>query len=293
MSFATCKISAFLLAVIAFISNIAMIIAIRIRNKLKQSIYYNFTCIGVINVIVLLSVPLRMHTELKRKAISNFIVVTIVLLQLQANLALAYDRYLAVSQPMQYRLASTLKRVKRRFFIASIFTIVVAGTTALVGAVCPHAKATMVVVGCARLIAFLLIAISYYLVFKKYKQSQIRDPNDNRSRDPVFLQSREKKEKHLLKMCLGTSLSFIFLNSPLIIAIFIYGAHDVSDDCGTQRGIVLLVCTCLDILNRIFDPLWYFYMEKRKKAANQVAVAHNIAMQNNPSNTRGPVSDKV
>ena len=71
---------------------------------------------------------------------------------------------------------------------------------------------------------------------------------------------RSRSEKHLMKMCIGITGSFALFNLP----VFIYSAiADLEPTCNNLQGILLLSGMALMKVNMAFDPLWYYYIQKR------------------------------
>ena len=292
-----------ILSSVAVTSNFAMMICIYKNNGVKRSMYFIFACIGLSNAIsALLCFVAFVHpqstvknTFLELVAI-DVVVIFLSFFQLQANLALAYDRYLAVTQPLQYKSDETLRKVKRNFLIATISTLVVACIAGVLSAIYQQSKAPLFVVGVARLITFALFIIIYSMLFKKYQKSQANIGHLSASGPGQSLavqEARAKREMHLFSMCLGVTVSFIVLNLPIVIASGIYGMDDINERCDTKASIVTSICLCFDILNVAVDPLWYLFIERRRRsgsrptngnmATQQVSVATNHTV-NQPTN---------
>ena len=71
---------------------------------------------------------------------------------------------------------------------------------------------------------------------------------------------RSENERHLLKLSVGIISSFVVLNLPFSVCIFFF---NVEVDC-SANSLTSLVTMSLMLLNPVFDPLFYIYMENRR-----------------------------
>ena len=285
-TFPFCRIPLALFSLVAFIANIAMMISIYKNNSMKRSMAFIFTCIGMINAVSAVLFVTTFHPDFTagvtftETIVTDSSVIILALFQLQSNAALAYDRYLAVSQPLEYRLNATLKKLKKRFWIASIVVIMLAGVTAYLGALYQYRKASLMVVGSFRLITFAYFGVIYYKIFSTFKKNQSNIENALPSAQPALQRIRAKQERHLISVCVAVTGSFIILNLPVTVISYIYDLNEFfSASCSTAVGIITSVCVSFDAINMAFDPFWYFWMKRCNQSSSQQPHTRMIELQ--------------
>ena len=262
-------------SVLAVFSNIAMVIFVIKFNHTKGGFYIILLCIGFINAVT--SVPMSaflfisqnfLDDDVKDRTIANAFLVALHFLQLHVNLALAYDRYLAVSEPLQHRSAFLMRKTKRYLIIGAVCVLAVSGIMAYLSANYLYLKLPIVGVGCARFITFFSLTVIYYKLLRSYKKSQSNTESFNAtsSVQTAAQKVRATKEKHMTYKCVGITLSFVVLNLPLAVASTFFPE---TESCSTRGGIIMFICLTLDAFNRAIDPIWYFYMERRERLHNR------------------------
>ena len=101
----------------------------------------------------------------------------------------------------------------------------------------------------------------------KYKSSRVavyaNDDMANPGNPTDAERARSRNDKHLLMMCIGITGSFVLSNLPISIYSTFGG---IGITCDTFQGKLLSFFMFLVKVNVAFDPLWYFYIEKRKRS---------------------------
>ena len=262
-------------SVLAVFLNITMVIFVLKVTGTKRGFHVILICIGLINAIV--SVPMsvfslvRQHVmddNEKDNTIAKTILMSLLFLQLHVNLALAYDRYLAVSEPMQHRSAVLMRKSKRYLITGAACVPFISGIMAYLSANYTYLKLPIVAVGCVRFIALFSLTVIHYKIVRSYKKSQAITESINATStvQTAVQKAREMNERHMTYKCIGITLSYVILNLPLAIASLIVSE---TRGCSTPGGVVFSLCLSLDAFNRTTDPIWYFFMERRRRLHNR------------------------
>ena len=184
--------------------------------------------------------------------------------QLLANIALAIDRYLATSFPLMYRQYTSWKLWKKPLLIGETICLMVAGMLGPISVVYEKNDFVTKAIVISRLTAILLMVFFYYKVYMKYKSSRVAvSANDNPGNPTDAERARSRNDKHFLMMCIGITGRFVLLNLPISI-YSTFGKMGIT--CDTFQGKLLTSFTFFTRVNVAVDPLWYFYIEKRKRS---------------------------
>ena len=252
--------------------NTAMISYICKKRGLKRSSCFTFASVGLFNAafsisLIFRGISLRV-SQLKSKQVETVAVclyLTCSLSQLLGNVALACERYQAIVTPFKHSASSALKRVQIGLLIGIIACIACGCAVGLSSVIYHREDIVFYLIQISRLFAIVLLAILYFKIFRSFKNNRVNlqetTCSENSAAQNEAEETRVKKERKLLKMCLGITISFATLNLPVTL----YNAFEATGhDCNTRKGKILAAFFFLLILNIVFDPLWYFYMEKRK-----------------------------
>lgn len=270
--FQFCRVPIIATCVFAVGSNVPMLWSILKKRGPTRSTYFVFATIGFSNLFFCLLLVIRALSEdstrqrpvLEATLISAVLVV--LLFQIFSNYALAYDRYIAVSQPLAYRLSSRLSHLKKCYVAAFVIITIFSTTVSFLCILKYENKMYLARVMTGSKLAFCIpFLVIYYKIYQSFKTgSRCRSNRTENSRqfqtEDVQL-SRRKQEKHLVMNCLGVTITFLLLNLPLIIldALTSFG-----DDCSTAQGKALASSITLVNINITLDPCWYFNMERRR-----------------------------
>ena len=270
-----CRVPIGAFSVLAVFLNITMVIFVLKVNGTKRGFHAILVCIGLINIIA--SVPMSALSLVRQHIINDnekdntkakIFLMSLLFLQLHVNLALAYDRYLAVSEPLQHRSAVLMKKSKRHLIIGAVCVLAVSGIMAYLSANYLYLKLPIVAVGCARFITFFSLVVIHYKLVRSYKKSQAIAESFNAasSVQTAAQKVRALNERHMTYKCIGITLSYVILNLPLAVASLIVSE---TRGCSTQGGVIFSICLTLDAFNRTTDPIWYFVMERRRRSKNR------------------------
>ena len=275
-----------LLSVIGLFANIAMLISIHKRSGMMVSLYLILQWIGSINAIATL--PIASYTIIRRPFLRGIVIekseatafLTLILfLQLHVNLALTHDRYIAVKKPLQYRLESRLRQSKRWLILGLIPIVVLSCTISYLTSQLPSLKIHLVLVAGARASTFAAMSIIYYKLLTEYRKSNATIEGSSSASEMQTAASRIRRinERHMTYKFMGITISFVVLNLPIAVASNLFPD---ARGCDTKKGVLLSICIALDALNRVFDPVWYFLMERRNRSQRQkVQVSHSAVTQ--------------
>ena len=281
VEFEPCRIPLIVTCFLVLLSNAGMVKSICFNNE-RRSVDFIFGAIGFSNVTLCLLLILRAIFEndtdnryLGVEVAGLSAVVSLYFMQLGTNIALAYDRYVAVSQPMRYRVGSWFSVLKKLLLGGLITTIACSAAMACVAVLVLHKVSYLLkVVGISRLVGSVSFAIIYYRIFHAYKASQTSLGIDSTSKQNVRIEANKieigvsaamrqikaKRERSLMKMCIGITVSFIIFNLPVMIYNGFFG---FGEDCNTTQGKLLVASVTMMSINMLLDPCWYFKMVKR------------------------------
>lgn len=257
--------------------NIAMLKSISHMNRKHWSTHFIFTSTGISNLSVCLLLVVRSASNAYTSEIPTLeaivlsAVVSSYFSQFGINVALAYDRYVAVRQPLKYRSGLWLKTLKKLFAAGLAVIIIISLVLSFVCTLQFKQKSYLLyIVGVSRLAGCLIFVVIYSKVYKSFKASRLRTTHVSRSAKPecsaVAQNIRARMESHLLKICIGVSGSYILLNLPMMI----YDSFvSFSDNCETVEGEALVAVVTLMNINMVLDPCWFFFMARRDKCVPQ------------------------
>ena len=258
-----CRIPVVPLLIFGFISNIAMLIHVKISRKYGRKSRLMIMHIAVINItfqvfMINYAVYLR---DIGNSSVSLFFLINFLkccfsLLQLGANIALACDRYLCTLKPFKYRQQTGLKSQWRLILISTILSIVLGVCSGLSNAFFKTALVESVIVTTSRFFTYVALCYLYYSMFKKLRQTRMEQLSRSSSTLTI------KRDKSIMRLALGVTTSFMIFNLPIISYNVMYR---LNPDCGTLNGKLTMLVVTLLVVNFSFDPLWYLYTVKSSK----------------------------
>lgn len=266
-----CKTVGLLLCILALVSNMAMVTIIWKKHGFKQSSYVVFAFLGLSNALTCIlgssnvaQNELHQQTSFAKEWIIHSLSMFITFLQLEANLILAHNRYLAVSHPLQYRLVKTAKKVKKQILFSSVILFFGSITVNYILISFKQKHLFNSARGTCRLVGSIVLVLIYAKVYKKFKavQTRVLTGEGCNTLQKAVARLRAKRQLHLFKMCFGIAFSYIIFNSPISIYLYFIAPQD---SCRTQGGKVYLSLSMLVLVNIIFDPLWYFFSSKGRR----------------------------
>ena len=288
-----CRLPVGTFSVLAVFLNITMVIFVLKVNGKKRGFHIILVCIGLINVITALPMSAfsfvrqyLMVDNVKDNPIAKTVLISLLLSQLHVNLSLAYDRYLAVTEPMQYRTVLLMRKSKRHLITGAVCVLSISGIIAYLRANHPHSILPVVAVGCGRFVTFISLAIIHYKLLRAYKKSQAitQSFNATSSVQTVAQKMRAMNERHMTYKCIGITLSYVILNLPLAIVSLVVSE---TKGCNTSSDVIFSICLSLDAFNRTTDPIWFFLMDRRRRLHNRrVQAIQNITSNVTPGCTK-------
>ena len=186
---------------------------------------------------------------------------------LTLNVAIAYNRFCVVSEPMRYSDEKERSRLQKRFIVIVLVTSVVSGvTTGVVIGVVNSRIVRNWIEAVSRFLAYVLLCIIYVKIFRKVKahnQSvKTTISTGKEGEDRKLSDGKKRHEKYLMKLFLGITISFFIFNLPVMI---IGPQFDEIRGCESIQGKLLIAAVTSVILGITFDPLWYFFLWRRIK----------------------------
>lgn len=271
-----CRLPSVMLCALALALNLIMVAVIWVKNNIFHSKEVSLAFVGISNALNCLVgsvlIPLRdmnMIESFPGNYISLSISLAMTLVQLQANIALAYDRYFAVSRPFQYKLEITKRVLQRRLMAGNFTSIVVGFGMGYVLLKVDYEPSFFRAGGSTRSAGSLILSMIYFKVYRQYKASQRRlfasQPTGMLQQNVLKL--RAARQKNLLKICFGISCSFVVFNSPMSIYMLAY--PKIQNSCTELQGSLFAFVQSFALINLVFDPAWYLCRRRQR-----VTVAH-------------------
>ena len=285
-----CRVPIGAFSVLAVFLNITMVIFVLKEKGTKRGFHVILVYIGLVNAITALPMSAFsfvgqniMDEDVRDKTVAKTILISVLFLQLHVNLALTYDRYLAVTEPLQYRSVLLMRKSKKHLIIGPVCILTISCIIAYLRANQIYLTLPKVAVGCGRFVTFLSITFIHYKLLRAYKKSQAitQSFNATSSVQTAAHEVRAMNERHMTYKCIGITLSYVILNLPLAI---VSNVVSETKGCNTSSDVIFSICLSLDAFNRTTDPIWFFLMDRRRRLQNRRVQA----IQNNTSNvTRG------
>ena len=190
-------------------------------------------------------------------------------LQLGFNLSLAFERYQIIANAVRYHTAEAKNRLERRLSIAVFtFSFIMGLNFSSLRFLLKNLSFFTVPMAVSRIVGNISLCVLYfklYLTMKSNNQS-IAATSAEKDVPPTsnneLMTRRMKHLEHSKRFFIGITSTFFILNLPLMIVFFITSE---APPCNTLKGILSILSVCLSIFNMVFDPIWYFYMDRRSK----------------------------
>ena len=270
-----CNIPSIFLLPVLFILNISMFVCILKKNRIRQNVYLLLGINGLSNIFFIIQLigdsALKRYTSERSRHVDLFmksLVAASALFHLSLNIIIAYDRYFVTNFPLKYKTTNPSERLKKLLAFVLFASILLGFALAYPAAYFKYMRIIHIFIGILRVITCILLAFFYYKIYEKVKSSRVNAlGNSNESAMMAAHALRRRSEKYLMKMCIGITVSYLILNLPMAIALCIF---ETTNDCKILNGRVFTASAYILMLNLTFDPLWYFYTEKRKNAITQL-----------------------
>ena len=280
-----CRIPVLIGSFLAIVSNVIMVRSIHANKKHHKSFYFIIVCLGLSNIVLSILLIIRgiyenyfEDTNVALEVTTLSAATSSYFMQLGANHSLALDRYIAISQPLRYRLSSWLRSTKK-FLACELIIIAVCSIIMVCICIIQYQKQSYLyhALGLIRLVGCLSIIVIYYKIVRSFKASRLRVANQSSITEvrasTVPQNVRDKQETHLIIMSIGVTGSFIMFTLPIIL----YNSFlKFGKDCNTVEGKALVASVTIMDLNLIFDPVWYFYMESRKRQLRRSQMVEEV-----------------
>ena len=187
-------------------------------------------------------------------------------MNLALNVAIAYNRFCAVSEPKRYSEEKERSRLQKRLIAIVVVTSIVSGVaTWVVTGVVQRRMVRNWIEAASRFVAYALLCIIYVKIFRKVKahnQSVASTVSAGNEEGRQKRDSDKIHEKYLMKLFLGITVSFFIFNLPIMI---IAPQFNEMTGCEAIQGKLLIAAVTFVVLGMTFDPLWYFLLWRRIK----------------------------
>ena len=259
-----------ILGLIAILLNTIMVVAAFQRKSFNRSINIVFAYIGLSNLLMSIALIVRgatVNIHYQPNLLEPFVVSIVCsfsIMQLTANLEMAWNRFIAVVHPLEFRTTNRSKTV-RRIITGCLFSFVFGFTTSFPSALFGYPRLTSLVIAAARTLVLIFLSILYYKIIKKSRlNSQTVAANRERVRQnvPSIHERRIQADRKLLRICLAIPTTYFVLNLPAIIYMSIY---EVGAPCETVKGKLIVFLMSLTFGNLIIDPILYFCTTKKTR----------------------------
>ena len=273
----SCVISIVSTECIAGLTNLAMIVHIFKTRNVKRKTDLLFAALGVSNfsmffyMIVRATMTSLLTFHEKDTVLLDAVIYgwygVLTSINLTLNLAIAYNKLCAVSEPVRYSLEKERSRLQVKLIAIALSVSAVLGVT--IGIVMAATRTRVFrnwIEAVSRFLTYLLLCVMYCIIFRKVKDhnqsvhgalSSRNMPGNRHTKE-----SREHHEDYLTKLFLGITISFLISNMPVTI---VSPAFDFIGSCDSVEGKLQISAAIFFILGTAFDPIWYFFLWKRAK----------------------------
>ena len=276
-NFQLCRLPVVALGLIAMVLNTIMVVVVFKRKSFNRPINIVFAYVGLIDLAISISLMGRGATknifsyENELKLLEPFLVsflISLSMLQLLANVEMAYNRYNAVVLPLEFRTANRSKTVRRIIF-ECLFSFIIGFGTGFPSAFYRFPRLTSITIAVSRLVALIVVSILYCKIISKLRlNSRVaavnREKNGVRQNVTSQETGRDRANKRLLKICLAIPVYNFILNLPLIIYNCMF---DFGEPCQSVNGKVLVFLMSLLLIDLVLDPILYFKATRRPRVS--------------------------
>ena len=293
----SCKYHLFILNAVVILGNVATLVYIIINRKKKtgQSLLYGCLCASNMfcSVYVFFTATMGIWQAIKLPGDHLLSILTVsfrcitVCFNCGFNLAIAYSRMCAVTQPFKYLNAVTVRRLNRRLVLTVfISTLGFASLNAFVIAKTKIQSLNNWAITITLVITYIALCITYFRLVRAYQ----RGNNDLAAASQAgtnmhVIEERKRKERYLTCLFIGTTTSFFIFNLPVIILLpMISPSATVS--CSSTNAKLALFATTFSLLDILIDPFWFFITVwwKSRKVRLQAAPQQELAVLPRNSN---------
>ena len=271
----------------AFFANLAMLIKVVRDRKKPGKEFFLYGCLNACNLMSssLLFLPATVSEWQTNKGNSEHPLYhvsiagrcIIICSNCGFNVAIAYSRKCVVTNPFKYSNATTRKILGRKAALAVVVTTI--GFTSLISLLSAVTKVASIAnwaVTAVQIATYVALLFLYWKLFVQYKKRNEEIlPALGRSE----VEERKRQERHMKRLFIGVTTSFIVLNMPKTI-VTKFASPDEASLCNSAEGALTIFAATFAMLNSVFDPFWFFYLLWRRNrernlqisAQNQVAV---------------------
>ncbi|XP_065071849.1 olfactory receptor 10A6-like [Rhopilema esculentum] len=262
VDFLSCRIASIVTLLLSVIINLIVIAitALKIREGLRGKMFFVSLClIDMLYAIIVMSSMIKVSSSttyeehvssLQTTAIIHSILLTASFTQESHLWMIAYERFYAAKHPLRYREVFT-KRRKYRMLIAIWLLPLLLGTTVVfISYMTRYRRLVPISLASALVVTAAAMAYMYFKIFqfRRRVQNQVTS-------GPAGSNRKKENEKRLVKISLKILLTYIILNLP--ITIFLFLADIQHTPCNTALNVGTNVSVAVAALNLGCDPMIY------------------------------------
>ena len=287
----SCKYHLVILNAVVFIGNVAMAIYIIINRKkqFRGSLLYGCLCASntFSSLYMFLPAAISNRQAVKDESDHPLSILTvsfrciIVCFNCGFNLAMAYSKICAVTQPFKYSNAVAVRRLNRRLVLTVfISTLGFATLNAFVTATTKIQSLNNWAITITLVITYIALCITYFKLVRAYQRGNnnlaAASPGGNNMH---VIEERKRKERYLTCLFIGTTTSFFIFNLPVMVLLPMISPSAKATCSSTNTKLALFAAT-FSLIDILLDPLWFFMTLwwKSRKSASQAAPQHELAV---------------
>ena len=280
VDFFSCRIASIVTLLLSVIINalIIFITTLKNRERLRGKMFFVSLClIDMLYAIIIMSSMIKVSsstgykehvTSLQTTAIMHSIILIASFTQESHLWMIAYERFYAAKHPLRYREVFTKRRKCRMLIAIWLLPLLLGSTVVFISYMTSYHRLVPIS------IAFVLVVTAAAMVYMYFKIFQFRRRVQNQVPSGFAGSSRKKEnEKRLVKISLKIVLTYIILNLP--ITIFLFLADIQNTPCDTALNVGTNVSVAFAALNLGIDPMIYFSHVRWRRRNQEVNSSDN------------------
>ena len=293
VDFLSCRLATGISGALGFLANLIVMVLIikgKIKNMSEMRFFVSLCTIDMLfGIILTISISRTSSRTSETQSISSGIITVLLYCLIlagthtrQSHLCIiTYERFYAAKYPFKYKTTFAKAAKNKMLYFVWLVPCVVALFVGIFAFLSQFSQ-LLFLSGAVGLIATsIAMAYMYLMIIRRRRRARVQvcvASSSVAKGDHVLpqLNRQHEKERNLIKTSIIIVLSYIILNMPCIIFLFISDIQSLS--CETVLGAGFNIALTFGSLNILSDPLIYFWHMTHKQKSQSTA---RVKMQTN------------